>query len=146
MQLVLISCLSGSGKSIALNVLEDNGYYCVDNLPAQLLEQTVDLLRRAGHSTVAVSIDARTGASLDLLPGYVVALRRQGVDVRVLFLDAKSETLIKRFSETRRRHPLARGQLTLEEALAREREVLSAIAETSQRIDTSGMVPNTLRK
>jgi RNase adapter protein RapZ len=146
MQLVLISGLSGSGKSIALNVLEDSGYYCVDNLPAQLLEQTVDLLRRAGHSTVAVSIDARTGASLDLLPGYITALRRQGVDVRVLFLDAKSETLIKRFSETRRRHPLAKGDLTLEEALERERELLSTIAETGQRIDTSGMVPNTLRK
>jgi UPF0042 nucleotide-binding protein len=146
MQLVLISGLSGSGKSIALNVLEDSGYYCVDNLPAQLLEQTVDLLRRAGHSTVAVSIDARTGASLDLLPGYIAALRRQGVDVRVLFLDAKSETLIKRFSETRRRHPLAKGKLTLEESLARERELLSAIAEIGHRIDTSGMVPNALRK
>jgi UPF0042 nucleotide-binding protein len=146
MQLVLISGLSGSGKSIALNVLEDNGYYCVDNLPAQLLEQSIDLLRRAGHSTVAVSIDARTGASLDLLPGYIAALRRQGVDVRVLFLDAKSETLIKRFSETRRRHPLADGRLTLEECLARERELMSTIAETGQKIDTSGMVPNTLRK
>ena len=146
MQLVLISGLSGSGKSIALNVLEDSGYYCVDNLPAQLLEETVDLLRRAGHATVAVSIDARTGASLDLLPGYLDALRRQGVDVRVVFLDAKSETLIKRFAETRRRHPLAKGDLTLEEALGRERELLSAIAETGHRIDTSGMVPNTLRK
>ncbi len=146
MQLVLISGLSGSGKSIALNVLEDSGYYCVDNLPAQLLEQTVDLLRRAGHSTVAVSVDARTGASLDLLPGYLAALRRQGLDVRVLFLDAKSETLIKRFAETRRRHPLAKGDLTLEEALARERELLSAIAEAGHRIDTSGMLPNTLRK
>jgi RNase adapter protein RapZ len=146
MQLVLISGLSGSGKSIALNVLEDSGYYCVDNLPAQLLEQTVDLLRRAGQSTVAVSIDARTGASLDLLPGYLAALRRQGVDVRVLFLDAKNETLIKRFAETRRRHPLAKGNLTLEEALGQERELLSAIAEAAQRIDTSGMVPNMLRK
>ena len=146
MQLVLISGLSGSGKSIALRVLEDSGYYCVDNLPAQLLEQTVDLLRRAGYANVAVSIDARTGGALDLLPGYLAALRRQGVDVRVLFLDAKTETLIKRFAETRRRHPLAKGDLTLEEALARERELLSVIAETGQRIDTSGMVPNTLRK
>jgi UPF0042 nucleotide-binding protein len=146
MQLVLISGLSGSGKSIALNVLEDNGYYCVDNLPAQLLEQTVGLLRQAGHVRVAVSIDARTGASLDLLPGYVAALRQQGVDLRLLFLDAKSETLIKRFSETRRRHPLANGQRTLDECLAHERELLSAVAEIGHKIDTSAMVPNTLRK
>ena len=146
MQLVLISGLSGSGKSIALNVLEDSGYYCVDNLPAQLLQQTVDLLRRAGHSRVAVSIDARTGDSLELLPGYVAALKQQGVDVRLLFLDAQTETLIKRFSETRRRHPLAKGELTLEECLSRERELLSGIAEIGHRIDTSGMLPNTLRK
>jgi UPF0042 nucleotide-binding protein len=146
MQLVLISGLSGSGKSIALNVLEDSGYYCVDNLPAPLLEQTVDLLRRAGHSRVAMSIDARTGDSLGLLPGTIAALKQQGVDVRLLFLDAKTETLIKRFSETRRRHPLATGKLTLEECLARERELLSGVAELGRRIDTSGMLPNTLRK
>ena len=146
MQLVLISGLSGSGKSIALNVLEDSGYYCVDNLPAQLLEQTVDLLRRAGHSKVAVSIDARTGDSLELLPRYVTALTQQPVDVRLLFLDANNETLIKRFSETRRRHPLARGELTLEECLARERELLSDIADIGHKIDTSGMLPNTLRR
>ncbi len=82
MQLVLISGLSGSGKSVALNVLEDSGYYCVDNLPGQLLEQSVELLRRAGHDRVAMSIDARTGESLELVPKYVSALKRQGVDVR----------------------------------------------------------------
>jgi UPF0042 nucleotide-binding protein len=145
MQLVLISGLSGSGKSVALNVLEDSGYYCVDNLPAQLLQQTVDLLRRAGHSRAAVSMDARTGDSLDLVPGYVRALEQDNIDVRLLFLDAKNETLIKRFSETRRRHPLARGELTLEECLARERELLSPVIELGRRIDTTGMLPNTLR-
>src|SRR2546422_2874999 len=115
MQLVLISGLSGSGKSIALNALEDSGYYCVDNLPGQLLQQSAELLRGAGHNHVAMSIDARMGDSLELVPEYVAALKAQGVDLRLLFLDAKNDTLIRRFSETRRRHPLATGTRTLEE-------------------------------
>ena len=145
MQLVLISGLSGSGKSIALNVLEDSGYYCVDNLPVQLLKQSVELLRGAGHARVAMSIDARTGGSLELVPEYVAALKGQQVDVRLLFLDAKDDTLIRRFSETRRRHPLATGTRTLEECLARERELLAPIDEIGSRIDTSDLLPNTLR-
>ena len=145
MQLVLISGLSGSGKSIALNVLEDSGYYCVDNLPGQLLEQSVELLRRAGHSRVGMSIDARTGDSLDLVPTYVSTLRQQGVDVRLLFLDAKNDTLVRRFSETRRRHPLATGTRTIEECLAREREILAPVGEIGHRIDTTELLPNTLR-
>src|SRR5262245_19436279 len=145
MQLVLISGLSGSGKSIALNALEDSGYYCVDNLPGQLLQESVELLRSAGHKRVAVSIDARTGDSIERVPGYVAALKKQGVDLRVLFLDTKDETLIRRFSETRRRHPLATGSRTLEECLARERELLAPVGEIGQRIDTSDLLPNTLR-
>lgn len=145
MQLVLISGLSGSGKSIALNVLEDSGYYCVDNLPGQLLEQSVELLRRAGHSRVGMSIDARTGDSLELVPTYVGTLRQQGLDVRLLFLDAKNDTLVRRFSETRRRHPLATGTRTIEECLAREREILAPVGEIGHRIDTTELQPNTLR-
>ncbi len=145
MQLILISGLSGSGKSIVLNVLEDSGYYCVDNLPGQLLDQSVELLRRAGHNRVAVSIDARTGDSLELVPDYVSALKRQGVDLRLLFLDAQNDTLIRRFSETRRRHPLATGTRTLEECLAREREILAPVSEIGHRIDTTDLVPNALR-
>ena len=137
MQLVLISGLSGSGKSIALNALEDSGYYCVDNLPGQLLQESAELLRRAGHKRVAMSIDARTGDSLDQVPGYVAALKSQGVDLRLLFLDTKNDTLIRRFSETRRRHPLATGTRTLEECLTRERELLAPIGEIGQRLDTS---------
>src|SRR5262245_64631832 len=110
MQLVLISGLSGSGKSVALNALEDSGYYCVDNLPGPLLQESTELLRRAGHKRVAMSIDARTGDSLEQVPEYVATLRNQGVDVRVLFLDAKNDTLLRRFSETRRRHPLEIGR------------------------------------
>lgn len=145
MQLVLISGLSGSGKSIALNVLEDSGYYCVDNLPGQLLEQSVELLRRAGHGRVGMSIDARTGDSLELVPKYIATLKQQGVDVRLLFLDAKDDTLVRRFSETRRRHPLATGTRTLEECLAREREILAPVGELGHRIDTTELLPNTLR-
>ncbi len=145
MQLVLISGLSGSGKSIALNVLEDSGYYCVDNLPGQLLEQSVELLRRAGHALVGMSIDARTGDSLDLVPKYVAKLKQQAVDVRLLFLDAKDDTLVRRFSETRRRHPLATGTRTIEECLAREREILAPVGEIGHRIDTTELLPNALR-
>jgi RNase adapter protein RapZ len=145
MQLVLISGLSGSGKSIALAVLEDSGYYCVDNLPGPLLEQSVELLRRAGHSRVGMSIDARTGDSLELVPKYIATLRQQGVDVRLLFLDAKNDMLVRRFSETRRRHPLATGTRTIEECLAREREILAPVGEIGHRIDTSELQPNALR-
>lgn len=145
MQLVLISGLSGSGKSIALNALEDSGYYCIDNLPGPLLQESAELLRRAGHKRVAMSIDVRTGDALEQVPGYIAALKDQGVDLRLLFLDTKNDTLIKRFSETRRRHPLATGTRTLEECLTRERELLAPISEIGQRLDTSDLLPNALR-
>jgi RNase adapter protein RapZ len=145
MQLVLISGLSGSGKSVALNALEDSGYYCVDNLPGQLLQESAELLRRAGHKRVAMSIDARMGDSLEQVPGTIAALKAQGVDLRLLFLDAKNDTLIRRFSETRRRHPLATGTRTLEECLIHERELLAPVGEIGHRLDTSDLLPNTLR-
>ncbi len=145
MQLVLISGLSGSGKSIALNVLEDSGYYCVDNLPTPLVAETLTLLRSAGITRVALSIDARSGGSLSSLPGQLDGLRDEGTEVRLIFLHANNETLMRRFAETRRRHPLATGDLTLEEALARERQMLSDIDEIGHRVDTSELHPNTLR-
>ena len=145
MQLVIISGLSGSGKSVALNVLEDASFYCVDNLPATLLAETIDFLAQAGYARVAVTIDARSGAALAELPASMRALKARGVDVRLLFLDAKNETLIKRFSETRRRHPLADGGATLDEAIARERELLEEVGELGQHVDTSDLAPNALR-
>lgn len=145
MQLILISGLSGSGKSIALNVLEDARYYCVDNLPAPLLFETVGLLRESGYNRIAVSIDARSGAALSELPAAVLTLKSQGVDVRLLFLDANNETLIKRFSETRRKHPLSDGKQTLEECIARERDVLQDVGVLGHHIDTSDAAPNSLR-
>ncbi len=143
MQLVLISGLSGSGKSVALDVLEDSGYYCVDNLPVALVMPLLESL--AGYERVALSMDARSGASVRQLPQTIAALKQRGVDLRLLFLEAKDETLIKRFSETRRRHPLSEGKLTVAEAIARERELLGDIGELGHHIDSSELSPNTLR-
>ncbi|ADE10673.1 RNase adapter RapZ [Sideroxydans lithotrophicus] len=145
MQLFLISGLSGSGKSVALNVLEDSGYYCVDNLPAELLHVLTNNLKLAGIRKVAVSVDVRSGNSVLLLPQYIEKLRQQQVDVHVLFLDAKNETLVKRFSETRRLHPLSDGVKTLPESVALERELLAEIANIGHHIDTSDLNANALR-
>lgn len=145
MQLVLISGLSGSGKSVALNVMEDSGHYVVDNLPAALLPQLVSHLRGAGYQRIAVAVDVRSGASIAALPRQVEALRAMVNDLRFLFLDARDDVLIARFSETRRRHPLGDECSTLGEAISREREALALIAELGQRIDTSDLAANTLR-
>ena len=145
MQLVLITGLSGSGKSVALNALEDAGYYCVDNLPVNLLPELVVSLAQTGYSRVALSMDVRSGLALDALPAQLDALRDAGTEIRILFLDAKNDTLIQRFSETRRRHPLGDGQRTLPESIARERELLEEIAALSHHIDTSELSPHVLR-
>jgi len=145
MQLVVISGLSGSGKSVALNVLEDASFYCVDNLPATLLGETIDFLRQAGYERVAVTVDSRSGAALAELPGSIRALKALGIDVRLLFLDAGNDTLIKRFSETRRPHPLAGADATVDEAIRRERELLEEVGELGQHVDTSDLAPNALR-
>jgi RNase adapter protein RapZ len=145
MQLLLISGLSGSGKSIALNILEDSGYYSVDNLPAQLLVGLTLFLKETGYDLVAVAIDMRSGESVNLLPQQIAELQAAGIDTRLIFLEAKTDTLVKRFSETRRRHPLSSQDLTLTEAIRREREALSNIADIAQRLDTSDLHPNTLR-
>ena len=144
MQLILVSGLSGSGKSIALKVLEDSGYYCVDNLPATLLLEVVDFLAEAGHDRAAVSVDARS-AAVAALPENIAKLRSRGVDCRVLYLEANSPTLLRRFSETRRRHPLAGSGLTLSEAIGRERALLAGVAALAQRIDTSELLPRVLQ-
>jgi RNase adapter protein RapZ len=145
MQLFLISGLSGSGKSIALNVLEDAGYYCVDNLPATLLQELVDELSYDGYTRVAVAADMRSGVSLTALPHELQTLKASGVELRFIFLDARDDTLIARYSETRRRHPLANQETTVAEAIARERDALVRIAELGHRIDTSDLSPNALR-
>ena len=145
MQIVLVSGLSGSGKSIAIAVLEDIGFYCVDNLPLAMLQPLVDYLTREGHSRIAIAIDARSSASFAQLPQIAETLREQGADLRVIFLEAKTLTLVKRFSETRRRHPLSSDNVSLQEAIQLEREMLADIAPQAHRIDTSDLSASALR-
>jgi UPF0042 nucleotide-binding protein len=145
LQLILITGLSGSGKSVALAVLEDAGFYCVDNLPVELFSQLVHTLQSTGTQRIAVTIDARTGHAVAQLPEEVKQLRQAGYLVQILCLDAKTDTLIKRYSETRRRHPLASSGLTLPECIARERDLIADISALAHHIDTSDLRPNTLR-
>ncbi|WP_137009335.1 RNase adapter RapZ [Aquitalea aquatilis] len=145
MRLILISGLSGSGKSIALRALEDSGYYCVDNLPATMLHEAMSLYADYGYEQIAISVDTRSSPSLGALPQEVDKLRQQGVDVRLLFLEAKPETLVKRFSETRRRHPLSGSGSTVEECIRLEQELLASIQEMGIRIDTSELSANALK-
>lgn len=154
MRIILITGISGSGKSIGLNALEDAGYFCVDNLPPTLLRPLVDSRMREGAEALAVSMDVRSAMSLSELPRDIRWLKEQGHDVKVLFLTAKTESLITRFSETRRSHPLshrANGDTnpihrpTLVECIRREREMLADIEGLGQVIDTSGLSANKLR-
>ena len=145
MQLFLISGLSGSGKSVALKVLEDSGFYCVDNLPAEILTTLTDYLLSAGYDKMAVSIDVRSANSVQRLPEMLSELKRNDLEVHVLFLDAKTDTLVKRFSETRRMHPLSDGVRTLPECVQYERELLAGISQIGHRIDTSELKANALR-
>jgi UPF0042 nucleotide-binding protein len=132
-RVVLITGLSGSGKSIALEVLEDSGYYCIDNLPVSLFEalaRDITTNPAKARDLTAVGIDARSpGSELDHLPGVIKRLRDHGLDCEVVFLDAEDAVLIQRFSETRRRHPLTDGDHTLDQAIALERETLAPLHE-----------------
>jgi UPF0042 nucleotide-binding protein len=153
MQLFLISGLSGSGKSVALKVLEDSGFYCVDNLPVELLPSLIKQLEHNGSKRIAVSIDVRSGRSVKQLPQEIEQLKSQGMTVHLLFLDAQTDTLVKRYSESRRRHPLSdiesishgRESLTLPECVQRERELLADIANIGHHIDTSDLRANALQ-
>jgi UPF0042 nucleotide-binding protein len=142
MRLVIVSGTSGSGKSVALHTLEDLGYYCIDNLPVFLLRDLALGFQSAPGETfdnTAVGIDARSQPRhLRELPGLVAELREAGVDCQVLFLDAQGETLIKRFSETRRKHPLTADDRSLAEAIELERQLLKPIlSDADLCIDTT---------
>ena len=145
-ELILITGMSGSGKSVALHALEDAGYYCVDNLPPELLLPFVQLEQQHRASKVAIAMDVRSANSLPLVPAQLAHLRALDVNIRLLFLDATTEILVHRFSETRRRHPLSRQgdvdvtrdqQRDLVEAIELERELLAELREESHIIDTS---------
>lgn len=150
MRVFIITGISGSGKSVALNALEDAGYDCVDNLPVDFIQDLVESLGKQGREKVAVAIDGRRGQSIQKLPKTIEQLKSK-YDVRVLFLNSNTETLVQRFSETRRRHPLSKSddnrtpQVALIDAIEKERALLSELAESAHNIDTSHIKAHTLR-
>jgi UPF0042 nucleotide-binding protein len=142
MDIILITGMSGSGKSVALHALEDAGYYCVDNLPPELLISFVQLEEQQKELRLAIAIDVRSAASLHLMPEQLNALRDMGMSVKSIFLDATSDTLLRRYSESRRKHPLSgeskpQSEKLLIETIQFERDLLSNLRERAHVIDTS---------
>ena len=154
MRVILVSGISGSGKSVALTVLEDSGFYCVDNLPPSLLIDLVKTLEADNIQSVAMAIDSRSAHLLNTVPAIVAQLRQLGHDVKILFLTASTESLIARFSETRRSHPLSHrlqknqecnAPLSLTECIQAERYLLTTLQVLANIIDTTALKANTLR-
>ena len=146
MNIILISGLSGAGKSTAIRILEDSGFYCVDNLPLSMLEQLASIYKSYGYTKIAVGVDTRTSPLLDQLPKSIKVLRNNNIDVRAIYLDASDSCLLTRFSETRRKHPLSGNFRTVEECISIERDLLADISLIAHRIDTSNLSANALRK
>lgn len=147
--LVIVSGMSGSGKSVALNTFEDLGYYCVDNLPAELLPQFVQSVAGDSNSPdkLAVGIDVRNRRDLTSLPSWLSAVGSMGLDPRLVFFDASDEVLLKRYADTRRRHPLSLLGLPLVDAIALERQVLRPLRQIADAVvDTSDMNVHMLRR
>ncbi|MFO1517254.1 MAG: RNase adapter RapZ [Lysobacterales bacterium] len=147
-RLAVLSGLSGAGKTIALRTLEDLDYYCVDNLPAALMPELVQAVSGGGHRRIAVGVDVRNRAEdLNRLPEVLAELARRGIDYQLIFLDTRDEVLIKRYSETRRRHPLSAEGLPLNDAIALERKLLRPLAAIADRvIDSSELNVHQLRR
>jgi UPF0042 nucleotide-binding protein len=154
MEIVLITGMSGSGKSVALHALEDAGFYCVDNLPPELLLDLVDLEQKHNATRVAIAMDVRSATSLPLVPNQLEVLRNRGITVRSLFLDSNTETLVRRYSETRRKHPLSQSDTghseqdnrrALVEAIELERTLLGTLREQAHVIDSSIIRPTQLQ-
>ncbi len=151
LRVVLITGISGSGKSVALRMLEDTGFTCVDNLPVRFLSEFIATARDDGMERVAVAIDVRSPGELAELPDVVTAMRAMGTSLRVVFLDASTNTLAQRYSESRRRHPLTdrlqRGghAPSLGDCIALERELLAPLRDQEHVIDTSDLTPGQLR-
>jgi UPF0042 nucleotide-binding protein len=155
LELILITGMSGSGKSVALNALEDAGYYCVDNLPPELLLAFVTLQQERLVTRVAVAMDVRSAASLPQVPARMRALAKLGVKIKSLFLDSTTDTLVRRYSESRRKHPLSQTnpedvaadqRRALVEAIELERELLADLREHAHIIDTSLIRPTQLQR
>jgi RNase adapter protein RapZ len=145
MDLLLIAGVSGSGKSVAIAALEDSGYYAVSNLPLTQLPGLLAHLKGARQQRVAIVLDVKTTPGLDGIARAIEAARAEGWIVRFLYLDAKTETLVKRFSETRRRHPFSDDTRTLKEAIEFEREMLADVRSLGYSFDTSELSAAALR-
>jgi len=142
MRLIIVSGLSGSGKSVALHILEDLGYYCIDNMPAALLKSVVEEVTSDGDESaqlLAVGVDARNRQEdLESLPRLLTELKQQQIQTEMLFLQSSDDVLLQRYSESRRRHPLAEHGTALRAAIDQERELLSVIVNAADLIiDTS---------
>jgi RNase adapter protein RapZ len=145
MDLLLIGGVSGSGKSVALAALEDAGYYAVNNLPLPLVAQTASYFAKAGRDRVAIALDVKSEEGQAGLPAAIDRLRAEGWSVRFLYLDAKTDTLVKRFSETRRRHPFSSDTRTLTEAIEYERTLFAELRALGFVFDTSDLSAAALR-
>lgn len=154
LQIVLITGMSGSGKSVALHALEDLGFYCIDNLPPELFLPLVELERTSQCRYLAIAMDVRSANALPLVPKQLSQLKDRGIQVDSIFLDATTDTLIRRFSETRRRHPLSQVCLSdsvqdqhhaLTEAIELEREMLCELRGQAHVIDSSIIRPTQLQ-
>jgi RNase adapter protein RapZ len=148
---VLVTGISGSGKSVALHALEDAGYFCIDNLPPELLREFLQVERARSDRRVAIAVDVRSAGSLPHLLPLLAELRAEGVAIRPIFLDASTDALLRRFSETRRPHPLstatpADSHRGLVDAIEMERELLAELREISTVLDTSQLRPAQLRR
>lgn len=146
MNLIIVSGLSGSGKTVALQALEDIGYYCIDNLPANLLPHFARNLMDDPQNLAAVSIDVRNRQYLSTLSDSLQELSDLGIDYRILYLSADQETLLRRFNETRRRHPLTDRSTSLVEGIDLEHRLLEDLSRrASMKIDSSNITPHELR-
>jgi UPF0042 nucleotide-binding protein len=161
-EVVLVTGISGSGKSVALHALEDAGFFCVDNLPPELLRDFLRLEHERSMRRVAIAVDVRSAGSLPHLLPLIAELRAEGIAIRSVFLDSNTDTLVRRFSESRRPHPLSQeasalspgrrkddraadGHRALTEAIELERELLAELREVSTVVDTSQLRPAQLR-
>lgn len=145
-QVILITGLSGSGKTVALHALEDLGYFSIDNLPLTFVFSVVNTLADRGEAKVALTIDARNKEPMSELAPLLQQCAKKNWFVRVLYLECSHEALVRRFSESRRPHPLARGKLTLDDCIEEERHLLENVVDVAQRLDTSGMQPRFMRE
>jgi UPF0042 nucleotide-binding protein len=149
MKLVLVTGMSGSGKSVAIRALEDAHFYCLDNLPPPFILPVLERLNQDGIQQIAIAVDARSGKDINTVPQLIQHLRQQHIDVRALFLDADDATLVTRYSETRRRHPMSTrlgDQATVQECVDAERLALAPLQDQANIIDTSDLLPNLLRR